>query len=329
MIDTLHYTRFQPISRLLTSLLVFTLTFTGCKNKANEIALPVPRTIPELLSSNGKFTLLSAALNRAGLATTLAGAGPFTLFAPTDDAFRASGFADAAAINAAPVATLTNILQYHLINGSVAGSAIATGQTAQATALATNGTVYLSKAASTTGGTGLSINEGRVVQADVLASNGMVHVIDRVLMPPTGNILAVAQADTSLSLLVALINRAGPDIIKTLSGPGPITVFAPTNMALRLDGISDTTAIKQAQVTAITSILTNHVIPGVRAYSPTLLNGTAITTAGGGSLTITTGTGNAVGIKSRGNGTVIPKVIAPGITVTNGVINKIDRVLLP
>jgi len=128
---------------------------------------------------------------------------------------------------------------------------------------------------------------------------------------------------------VALINRAGPDIIKTLSGPGPITVFAPTNMALRVDGISDTTAIKQAQVTAITSILTNHVIPGVRAYSPTLLNGTAITTAGGGSLTITTGTGNALGIKSRGNGTVIPKVIAPGITVTNGVINKIDRVLLP
>ena len=329
MIATLRYTCFQPISRLLTSLLVFTLTFTGCKNKANEIALPVPRTIPELLSSNGKFTLLSAALNRAGLATTLAGAGPFTLFAPTDDAFRAAGFADAAAINAAPVATLTNILQYHLINGSVAGSAIATGQTAQATALATNGTVYLSKAASTMGGVGLSINEGRVVQADVLASNGMVHVIDRVLMPPTGNILAVAQADTSLSLLVALINRAGPDIIKTLSGPGPITVFAPTNMALRLDGISDTTAIKQAQVTAITSILTNHVIPGVRAYSPTLLNGTAITTAGGGSLTITTGTGNALGIKSRGNGTVIPKVIAPGITVTNGVINKIDRVLLP
>ena len=329
MIDTLRYTRFQPISRLLTSLLVFTLTFTGCQNKANEIALPVPRTIPELLSSNGKFTLLSAALNRAGLATTLAGAGPFTLFAPTDDAFRAAGFADAAAINAAPVATLTNILQYHLINGSVAGSAIATGQTAQATALATNGTVYLSKAASTMGGVGLSINEGRVVQADVLASNGMVHVINRVLMPPMGNILAVAQADTSLSLLVALINRAGPDIIKTLSGPGPITVFAPTNMALRLDGISDTTAIKQAQVTAITSILTNHVIPGVRAYSPTLLNGTAITTAGGGSLTITTGTGNAVGIKSRGNGTVIPKVIAPGITVTNGVINKIDRVLLP
>ncbi|MDB5242312.1 MAG: fasciclin protein [Spirosoma sp.] len=328
MIATLRNTRFQTISLLLTSLFVFILTFTACKNKANEIALPVPRTIPELLNSNSKFTLLSAALNRAGLATTLAGTGPFTLFAPTDDAFRAAGYADAAAINAAPTATLASILQYHLLNSSVGGSAITTGQSAQATALATNGTVYLSKAASTSGGTGLSINEGRVLQADVLASNGVVHIIDRVLMPPTGNILAIAQADTSLSLLAAAALRGGAQVTSALGGTTPLTVFAPTNSAFRAAGFANAAAINAAPIATLTNILTYHVIPGVRAYSPTLVNGATIPTFQTGTVTVGVSS-TGLTVTGKGNGGTASKITTPDISATNGVIHKIDRVLMP
>lgn len=316
---------------LTTSLLVFTLTFTACKNKDNGVTVPVPQTLTQLITSNSRFTLLTAAVNKAGLSTILSGAGPFTVFAPTDDAFRAAGFADVAAINAAPVAALTNLLQYHVISGSLPASAIPSGQIAKPTSATTNSAVYVSRTASTSGTTGttVSVNEARLAQTDVLASNGVLHVIDRVLMPPTGTILAIARADTSLSILVALAQRGGTDVTTALNGTTPLTVFAPTNTAFRSAGISDTSAIRMAQVTAVTGILTNHVVPAVRAYSPTLTNGATISTLGGGSLTITTGTSSSLSVTSRGNKGVASKVITPNINATNGVIHKIDRVLLP
>lgn len=311
---------------VLTSLLfAFALTFTACKKQDNPITVPTPETIIQKISGNSRLTLLTAAINRAGLATTLSGTGPFTVLAPSDDAFRAAGFADVAAINAAPVATLTNILLYHVVNGTV----VPAGQTAQPTALTANGAVYVSKGVPTGGGTGVSVNGARVIQADVPASNGVVDVIDRVLMPPAGTVLAVAQADTSLRLLVAAALRGGTAVTSALGGTTPLTVFAPTNAAFRAAGFPDTTAINAAQVTALTGILTNHVVPNTRAYSPTFTNGAAITTFGGGSLTVTVGTGNALSVTSPRSGTNVSRVITPDINATNGVIHKIDRVLLP
>ena len=319
-------------SGLLTaSLFAFTLAFTACKNgEENPITTPVPQTITDLVVANNQFTLLETAVIRAGLNTTLSGTGPFTVFAPTDDAFRAAGFADAAAVNAAPVATLTSILQYHVLSGSVAASAIPAGQSAQQTALTTNGTVYVSKAASRSGttGTGVSVNGSRVVQADVQASNGVIHVIDRVLTPPTGTILAVAQADTTLSYLVAAALRGGTAVTTALGGTTPLTVFAPTNAAFRTTPYNTIAAINAAPADTLIKILTYHVVPGVRAYSPTLTNGAVITTFQTG--TITAGvSASAVTVTGRGNGTNASRVTTSDISATNGVIHKIDRVLLP
>lgn len=337
--QTTMFTKPLRINRMTVNMLsasLLALTFTACKKNESSVTIPAPQTIAQLVTSNNQLTLLTAAVNRAGLAATLSGTGPFTVFAPTDDAFRAAGFADAAAINAAPAATLANILQYHVVSGSLPASAIPAGQTAQPTALTANGTVYVSKAASTSGTTGVSVNGARVAMADVQASNGIIHVIDQVLLPPTGTILAIAQADTTLSLLTAAVLRGGALVTGALSGTTTaLTVFAPTNAAFRAAGFLTVAAINAAPETTLTAVLTNHVVAPTRAFSPTLANG-PIATFGGGSVTATVGTGGRVTLLSRGNGTNVSNVLANSatarnrdITATNGVIHKIDRVLLP
>lgn len=306
-------------------MLAFTLVVTSCSKEDNPTTVPAPQTVVDLVVANPQFTLLRAAVVRAGLATTLAGTGPFTVFAPTDAAFQAAGFADVNAINAAPAATLQNVLLYHVITGTaVASSAIQTGQAAQNSSLATNGTLYISKGAS-----GVSVNGARVVQADVQASNGVIHVIDKVLLPPAGNILAVVQADTTLSYLTAAALRGGAAVTGALSSPAiPLTVFAPTNAAFRAAGFPTIAAINAAPVDALTSILTYHVIANARAFSPTLTNGAVLTTFQTGTVTLGVGS-SGVTVTGKGNGGTASKVTTADITATNGVIHKIDRVLLP
>ncbi len=323
---------------IFAALLVgFSMSLTSCKDDDNPNTTPPSgsSTITDVVVASDQFTLLEAAVTRAGLATTLSGTGPFTVFAPTDNAFRAAGFADAAAISAAPDTTLRRILLYHVVSGSYPASAIPSGQTALPTSLSVNGTTYVTKATATTG-TGVSVNGARVITADVQASNGVIHAIDRVLMPATGTVLQVAQADTTLSLLGAAVARGGAAVATALSGSTPLTVFAPTNAAFRATPYNTVAAINAAPVATLTAILTNHVVvnPG-RAYSPTIVSG-PITTFGTGSVTATVGTGSTLTLLSPGNAGQVSNVLANttgvqnrDITATNGVIHKIDRVLLP
>jgi len=305
-------------------LLMLSVVFYSCGDDDNPITVTPPQTITDAVVANTSFNLLEAAVVRAGLATTLSGTGPFTVFAPTDAAFQAAGFADVAAVNAAPVATLNSILLYHVVSGTaVSAAAIQAGQNPLPTAGTGNAPIYVTKA-----GTAVSVNGSRVQQADVQASNGVIHVIDRVLLPPAGTVLAIAQADTTLSYLTAAAVRGGTTVTSALGGTTPITVFAPTNAAFRAAGFPTIAAVNAAPVATLTAVLTNHVVAPARAYSPTLVSG-PVTTFGTGSLTVTVGSNNAVTILSRGNGTSVANVTTADINATNGVIHKIDRVLLP
>ncbi len=314
---------FRSLLPLAGMVLMSSLLFVSCKED-NSNTVPTPKTITDLATSNNQLTLLTAAVNRAGLATTLSGTGPFTVFAPSDDAFRAAGFANAAAINAAPVATLSNILLYHVVSGTaLQSSAIPAGQTAIPTSASGNSPSFVNK-----NGSAVSVNNATVVQADVLASNGVIHVVDQVILPPAGNVLQVVQADTSLSLLTAAAVRGGAAVTSALGGTTPITVFAPTNAAFRAAGFANAAAINAASVTTLTAVLTNHVLAPARAYSPTLVNG-PVATFGGGSLTVAVGSNKAVTLLSKGNGAAAANVTTANINATNGVIHKVDRVLLP
>ncbi len=317
-------TGFRLSISALAVLSMLSVAFYSCKDDENPVTVTPTQTITDVVVTNTDFTLLEAAVVRAGLAGTLAGTGPFTVFAPTDAAFKAAGFADAAAITAAPVATLNNILLYHVVSGSaVAASAIVAGQTALPTAGTGNAPLFVNKT-----GTAVSINGARVTTADVKASNGVIHAIDKVLMPPAGTVLAIAKADTSLSLLTAAAVRGGAAVTSALDGTTPITVFAPTNAAFRAAGFKDAAAINAADPAVLTAVLTNHVVAPLRAYSPTLVTG-PVTTFGGGTVGVTVGSNNAITLLSKGNGTSAANVTTADINATNGVVHKIDRVLLP
>ena len=121
----------------------------------------------------GQFNTLAKALTAAGLIDTLKGPGPFTVFAPTDEAFAKI---PAETLNAllADKAALTKVLTYHVVAGNVPASRVKTGavKTVQGQSLNVNASAY-----------GVRVNDARVVKTDIMASNGVIHVIDTVVMP--------------------------------------------------------------------------------------------------------------------------------------------------
>src|SRR5205085_1648781 len=166
-------------------------------------------------------------VKQAGLAGRLAHAAPFTVFAPTDEAFAKVPAATLAALGAEP-ALLKKVLLYHVVAGKVTA--------AQASGLPSATTVEGEDVQFTVpSGGGLQVNGSNVVAADVRASNGIIHAVDSVLMPPSltpapaKNIVDTAVAAGNFTTLVKLLQATGLDAV--LAGTGPYTVFAPTDEA--------------------------------------------------------------------------------------------------
>lgn len=132
-------------------------------------------TIVDVASNTEGFSTLVAAVSAAGLVDTLNGEGPFTVFAPTDDAFAAlpPGVLDALLLPENKE-TLAKILTYHVVPGTVLAADVTDGDVATVEGQS----VTLSTA------DGVTVNGAKVVQADVMADNGVIHVIDAVILPP-------------------------------------------------------------------------------------------------------------------------------------------------
>ena len=141
-----------------------------------------PGTIVEVASANPDFSTLVAAVSAAGLVETLSGEGPFTVFAPTNEAFAAlpPGVLDALLLPENKDA-LVKILTYHVVPGTVLAADITDGDVA--TVEGQN--VTLSTA------NGVTVNGATVITADVLADNGVIHVIDAVLVPSDVDVAAL------------------------------------------------------------------------------------------------------------------------------------------
>ena len=303
---------------LLLLATVFLFSLNSCKK---DNTTEVDSTINGIVSASPDFSTLNAAIVKAGLANTLEGTGPITVFAPSNTAFTASG------ITSSVLAGLTadqakNILLYHTVASKIMASQVPAGPNAPVAA-ANGDTLYV-----TNNSAGVFVNGIKVTQADVAASNGVIHIIGKVLLPPSGNIVEMAQADTSFSYLVAAVVRASEgstNVAQVLSGAGPFTVFAPTNDAFRAAGFPTIASIQAADPAVLTSILTYHVI-GARVFSSDLTNGEQATTVNGGKVTI--GLTSGATVKGNSN-TMASNIIATNIMATNGVIHVIDRVLLP
>ena len=134
---------------------------------------PAANTIVDVAVAAGSFTTLAKALEVAGLIDTLKGPGPFTVFAPTDEAFAKVPKADLDAL-LADKAKLTAVLTYHVVAGKVLAADVATMKTAKS--LQGQDLAIDTK-------DGVKIGNAKVVKADIMADNGVIHVIDTVLMP--------------------------------------------------------------------------------------------------------------------------------------------------
>lgn len=135
---------------------------------------PPPATIADTAARTPSLSTLNKLVNNAGLAETLRGAGPYTVFAPSDEAFKAVPAATLQALST-DKELLKSVLTFHVLPGKVSSADVKNGpaKTVQ------GANVALSKS-----GSFITIEEAVVTQADVAVSNGVVHVIDRVLMPP-------------------------------------------------------------------------------------------------------------------------------------------------
>jgi transforming growth factor-beta-induced protein len=264
--------------------------------------------IVELAAEDGRFSTLVAALQAAGLDQALSGEGPFTVFAPTDDAFAQLPEGTVASL-LEDIPALTNVLTYHVVNGQVLAEDVA-GLSNAETLLGQFLEISADRSL-------VTVDGAEVVTPDLLASNGVIHVIDRVLLPETRNIVEIATEDGRFTTLVAALQAAGLD--ETLAGEGSFTVFAPTDDAFAQlpDG---TVEALLGDLPQLTDILLYHVVAG-KVMSQEVITLENALTLQGGSIMIFVGD-DSVQLNDAG-------LLATDIEATNGVIHVIGSVLLP
>ena len=268
--------------------------------------------IPATAQSTGVHTALVAALAQANLVATLQGTGPFTVFAPTDQAFTDAGIDLTTFDTDEENATLVDILTYHVVSGTVVSSDLTDGM--EAAALNQDTLTFFVSA------TEVKVNDAVVTTADVATSNGVIHVIDKVLMPPADlvDIPATAQTTGVHTALVAALAQA--NLVATLQGTGPFTVFAPTDQAFADAGIDLTTFDTDEENATLVDILTYHVVSGT-VLSSDLTDGMEAAALNQDTLTFSV---SATEVKV--NDAV---VTTADVATSNGVIHVIDKVLMP
>ena len=200
------------------------LIFTACNDDEDPAPEMESKNIVEVAQDAGQFDSLIEAAQKAGLADFLSTENNLTVFAPTDAAF-ASLLQDLGltSLDDVPAALLAQILSYHVIGSKAMAADLSQGYYPTLAKFDDNNISMYIKT-----GNGVSINENTTVTAaDVEASNGIIHVVDKVILPPT--VVNIALANENFTTLVQAVVKAG--LVDALSGDGPFTVFAPTNDA--------------------------------------------------------------------------------------------------
>lgn len=325
---------------------VFLFIFASCSDDDDGMAPPPPETtvnIVEAAQATTELSSLVAALQKADesanndLITALSGDGPFTVFAPTNEAFadllaQLDGFDSLDDFNSQELQDLLAvILTYHVVSGSAALSTdLSDGQTlttlqGSTLEVSTSGGVFIGDATD---------NDAQVTTADVEASNGVVHIIDKVLLPQAiidqlADIILVPITDLAignenLENLVAALVAADGDLPTVLRGDGPFTVLAPTDEAFEtfLDGAS----LGDIPTEVLTQVLLNHVIEG-ELYS-TDLQGlgsgyTSTSAVGAGDENISIFFDTSDGVTFNG----VSSVVAADVKALNGVVHVVDAVI--
>jgi transforming growth factor-beta-induced protein len=378
--------------KVTTPIIVILLVAITASSAFAAPAAQADKTIVDIAVEDGRFTTLVTALQAAELVDTLQGEGPFTVFAPTDDAFAAlpEGTLDSLL---ADIPALTNVLLYHVVSGKV--------MAADVVSLSSADTVLGKPVNISVADGNVKINDASVIITDIEASNGVIHVIDSVILPPgddkammednmmadeaascsmdyvvqaddwlskladkfygdplayhmifdatnaaaaaggaydpianadlieigqtlcipgdvmTNTIVDIAVADGRFTTLVTALQAA--ELVDTLQGEGPFTVFAPTDDAFAAlpEGTLDSLL---ADIPALTNVLLYHVVAGsVPAADVVTLNSADTVLGQPVSIMVSNGT-----VKVNDS-----QVVITDIEASNGIIHVIDAVLIP
>lgn len=300
--------------------LVATFVFTSCEDDDNDV-MPMPTNdIVELAQSNSSLSTLVTAITTADLAAALKGTGPFTVFAPSNEAF--------AALDEGVLETLLNnpevlaeVLQYHVVSGKVMSSDLSNGNVQ---------TLLSGKSISVAiSGSTVTLNgSATVTTANVEASNGVVHIINEVLLPegfelPKDNIVEIASATPSLSILVEALSKF-PDLVNALSADGTYTVFAPTNDAFTaLLGAIGQSSLNDIPLNVLERILKYHVISSAALMSTDLTDDQMAATILSADDKITVNINGSIVMINNAS------VTAANIEASNGIVHVVDAVLVP
>jgi transforming growth factor-beta-induced protein len=297
--------------RIMMKTKIFSLALAAISS-FGTFAFAADKDIVDTAVGAGTFKTLAAALGAADLVGALKGAGPFTVFAPTDEAFAKlpAGTVDTL-LKPENKAKLAAILKYHVVSGKVMAADV----------VKVKGAVTLNgqRVDVKVDGKTVNIDTAKVATPDISCSNGVIHVIDSVILPASDNIPTVATNAGKFKTLLSAVKAAG--LVETLSGEGPFTVFAPTDEAFAKvapETLAD--LLKPENKAKLAAILTYHVVPG-RVYSEAAVAAKTAKTVQGGSVTI----------KVTDAGAMVDnaKIIATDVDASNGVIHIIDSVIMP
>ncbi len=260
----------------------------------------------------GKFKTLAAALGAADLVDALKGEGPFTVFAPTDEAFAKlpKGTVETL-LKPENKAKLASILTYHVVSGSVMAKDVVklTGAT----------TLNGQQADIKVDGNKVTVDGATVVTTDIACSNGVIHIIDAVILPADKNLAETAIGAGTFTTLVAAAKAAG--LVEALTGEDALTVFAPTDAAFaKLPAGTVESLLKPENKAKLAAILKYHVVAG-RVYSSAAVAAKSAETLQGSSIKIS--------VSEKGAMVNEAKLVKTDIDASNGVIHVIDAVLLP
>lgn len=309
--------RYPLMLMVALSLLV---VFTACEEEENDMTPePEPNAL-ELAQDNDELSILVDAVGRTDLADALSdNNSPVTIFAPNNSAFAdyLAANDDFSSLDDIPEDILTDVLSYHVVAGKNLSTDLTAGNVP---------TLLSGESISVTLDNGVTLNGNiRVVSADNEVSNGVVHIIDGVLSPAAReeadqSIVEIVTEGEDFSILETALTKF-PDLIETLSGDGPFTVFGPSNDAFAkfLEEDDRFAALEDIPDDVLKAVLQYHVLAGEKLAADL---GESEETVQGESIMI---------MKSEDgvtlNGDIA--VTLPDVMATNGVIHVIDNVLLP
>ncbi len=290
----------------------------SCDQAGIQENIPTDPTLFELLNSHPKYAVFLRAAERAGLTSELNGNAPYTIFAPTNEAFQQAGIN----VEQAPTEILSRVVSYHILPGAARIGQLSNGY--NKTLANTN--IWLTRVVNPVTGlaTRIDLNERRIatnILSNILARNGFLNEINFVATPPSNNVWQIIQNTPELQQLEELVIQA--DLVNALETTAPITVFAPDNAAF---SAIDVTTLSHSE---LVRILSYHVVPGTANnnalyYQKDLQDFTAdvrIRTINNLEITV-----NRPGTV-RLNGTA--NIQTANLNATNGVVHRIDRVLMP